>query len=149
MLGISGPFAGRQVYSIIAIPFYSILYLTSINNNMNSSIETPQEKKSHGGARAGSGRKKGSKNHVSIHDLLTSLETKTGGQRYEDLLVDDFLQARSEGNKDAVIKYHHLILNKVMNSLAKIEVTDSADAVAAKQQAFAEALSKFTGIKKD
>jgi hypothetical protein len=33
-----------------------------------------------------------------------------------------------------------------MNSLAKIEVTDSADAVEAKKLAFAEALSKLTGI---
>jgi hypothetical protein len=33
-----------------------------------------------------------------------------------------------------------------MNSLAKIEVTDSTDAVAAKQRAFAEALSRLTGI---
>jgi hypothetical protein len=36
-----------------------------------------------------------------------------------------------------------------MNSLAKIEVTDSADAIAAKQLAFADALAKLTGVKKD
>jgi hypothetical protein len=36
-----------------------------------------------------------------------------------------------------------------MNSLAKVEVTDSADAVAAKQQAFADALAKLTGVKND
>jgi|TARA_R110000868_G_scaffold268245_2_gene527467 hypothetical protein len=113
---------------------------------MTNSIEKTQEKTSHGGARKGAGRPKGSRNHISIHDLLTSLEAKTGGQRYEDLLVDDFLTARNEGNKDAVIKYHHLILNKVMNSLAKIEVTDSEDAIAAKQAAFAQALAKFTGV---
>jgi hypothetical protein len=112
------------------------------------SIETPLEKKSqHGGARQGAGRPKGSKNHVSIGDLLTSLEAKSGGQRYEDILVDDFLTARNEGNKDAVIKYHNLILNKVMNTLAKIEVTDSEDAIQSKQLAFAEALAKFTGVK--
>jgi hypothetical protein len=34
-----------------------------------------------------------------------------------------------------------------MNTLAKIEVTDSEDAIQAKQLAFAEALSKLTGIK--
>jgi hypothetical protein len=47
------------------------------------------------------------------------------------------------------MKYHNLILNKVMNSLAKIEVTDSQDAVEAKQLAFAEALAKLTGISPD
>jgi len=115
---------------------------------MNDDIETTEEKQplKWGGSRPGAGRKKGSKNNISIADLLTSLETKTGGQKYEDLLVDDFLSARSEGNKDAVIKYHNLILNKVMNSLAKIEVTDSEDAIIAKQDAFAQALAKFTGV---
>jgi hypothetical protein len=117
---------------------------------MTNSIETTIEKKgTHGGARPGSGRKKGGKNHISIHDLLTSLETKTGGQKYEDLLVDDFISARNEGNRDMILKYHHLILNKVMNNLARIEVTDSEDAVAAKQLAFAEALAKFTGVNTD
>jgi len=113
---------------------------------MTDSIEQPIEKKSWGGARPGAGRKKGGKNAISIHDLLSSLETKTGGQKYEDLLVDDFISARNEGNKDMVLKYHHLILNKVMNSLAKIEVEDSEDAILAKQAAFAEALAKFTGV---
>lgn len=114
---------------------------------MTDSIENPPiEKKSHGGARPGAGRPKGGKNSISVAELLVSLEQRTGGQRYEDLLVDDFLVARNEGDKNLILKYHTLILNKVMNSLAKIEVTDSADAVAAKQAAFAEALSKFTGV---
>lgn len=117
---------------------------------MTTSIETPIETKgTHGGARPGAGRKKGSKNAISIHDLLSTLEIKTGGQKYEDLLVDDFITARNEGNKDMILKYHHLILNKVMNSLAKIEVEDSEDTIAAKQAAFAEALAKFTGVNTD
>ena len=111
------------------------------------SIDQPKAKKSHGGARPGCGRKKGSKNHVSVEDLLISLEARSGGQHYEDLLVEDFISARNEGDKNIVLKYHNLILNKVMNTLAKIEVTDSADAVLAKQLAFAEALSKLTGVK--
>ena len=112
------------------------------------SIEKPKEKKNtHGGARPGSGRKKGSKNHISVEELLDSLESRTGGQRYEDILVDDFLEARNENDKTLILKYHNLILNKVMNNLAKIEVTDSDDAIQAKQLAFAEALSKLTGVK--
>jgi len=47
------------------------------------------------------------------------------------------------------MKYHNLILNKVMNTLAKVEVTDSQDAVEMKKLAFAEALAKLTGIKED
>lgn len=114
-----------------------------MEQNIENSIEQPKKR---GGVRPGAGRPKGGKNSVSIHDLLSSLEVRSGGQRYEDLLIDDFLAARNEGDKQAVLKYHHLILNKVMNSLARVEVTDSADAVAAKQAAFAEALSKLTGI---
>lgn len=114
------------------------------------SIEQPKEKQkisSRGGARPNAGRKKGSKNHVSVEDLLSSLEVRSGGQRYEELLVEDFISARNEGDKNVVLKYHNLILNKVMNTLAKIEVTDSEDAIQAKQLAFAEALSKLTGVK--
>jgi len=119
-----------------------------LNNIMTDSIENTQEKKSNwGGARPGCGRKKGSKNHISVADLLASLESKTGGQRYEDILIDDFITARADGNKDTILKYHTLILNKVMNTLARVEVEDSADAVEAKKLAFAEALSKLAGIK--
>ena len=40
-----------------------------------------------------------------------------------------------------------MILSKVMTSIAKIEITDSADAIAQKQAAFAEALAKLVGVK--
>jgi hypothetical protein len=36
-----------------------------------------------------------------------------------------------------------MILNKVMNTLAKVEVTEGEDAVAAKQAAFADALANL------
>ena len=102
-----------------------------------------------GGARPNSGRPKGSTEQVTIDGLLLALKDKSGGKPYEALLVEDFLGARTRGDTQLTVKYHNLILNKVMNSLAKIEVTDSADAVEMKQQAFAEALAKMTGLKKD
>jgi len=102
-----------------------------------------------GGARVNAGRPKGSTEQVTIDGLLLTLKDKSGGKSYEALLVEDFLGARSSGDTQLTVKYHNLILNKVMNSLAKIEVTDSADAVEMKQQAFAEALAKMTGLKKD
>jgi hypothetical protein len=105
--------------------------------------------KGHGGARKGAGRPKGSRDQVSIKNLLETLDAKTGGRDYEDLLIEDFLQARNYGDTQLTLKYHNLILNKVMNSLAKIEVTDSKDAIEAKQAAFAEALAKLTNIKQD
>lgn len=104
------------------------------------------KKKGPGGARPGAGRKPGSKSHITIEGLLNQVTKQTKGQDYEALLVEDFLSARDSHDKQLLLKYHNLILNKVMNSLAKIEVTDSADAVEAKKLAFAEALAKLTGV---
>jgi hypothetical protein len=108
--------------------------------------ENSPYKGTRGGYRAGCGRKKGSRDQVSIRSLLGALDAQTGGRDYEELLVEDFLNARNEGDKATTLKYHNLILNKVMNTLAKIEVTDSAEAVAAKQIAFTQALANLTGI---
>lgn len=111
-----------------------------------------EEKKSKGkmgGARPGAGRPKGGKNHITIEGLLQQVYTQSKGQDYEEILVKDFLEARDSHDKQLLLKYHNLILNKVMNSLAKIEVTESADAVESKKLAFAEALAKLTGIQKE
>jgi hypothetical protein len=102
-----------------------------------------------GGYRAGCGRKKGSRDQVSIKSLLETIDAQTGGRDYEELLVEDFIRSRNEGDRQTTLKYHNLILNKVMSTLAKIEVTDSEDAIAAKKAAFAAALSKLTGISDD
>ena len=99
-----------------------------------------------GGARKNSGRSKGSKDQVTIAGLLEQLRIQSNGQNYEDLLIADFLEARTMGDKQTVLEYHNLILNKVMNTLAKIEVTDSQEAIDAKKTAFAEALAKLTGV---
>lgn len=107
----------------------------------NDIAKTPGKR---GGRREGSGRKKGSKDQVTIKSLLEGLYTKTNGQHYEDILIADFLAARQNKDQQLIIKYHQLILQKVMSSLAKIEVTDTADAVAAKKLAFEEALNKLT-----
>ena len=99
-----------------------------------------------GGARPGAGRPKGSRDQITIKTLLEQLHTQSGGRDYEELLVADFLQARNDNDKQTVIKYHNLILNKVMSTIAKVEVTDSQEAIDAKKLAFAEALAKLTGV---
>jgi hypothetical protein len=108
-----------------------------------TSIDKPKGK--HGGARPGSGRPKGRKDSITIGGLLEQVYQQSG-KDYTELLVEDFVQARNQNDSQLLLKYHNLILNKVMNTLAKVEVTDSADAVAAKQAAFTEALAKLTGI---
>jgi len=107
--------------------------------------EKAKIKGKNGGARPGAGRPVGSKSHITIEGLLNQVQSQKG-QDYEALLIQDFLEARDGHNKELLLKYHNLILNKVMNSLAKIEVTDSADAVEAKKLAFADALAKLAGV---
>lgn len=102
-----------------------------------------------GGPRKGAGRPKGSTEQVTIDGLLASLKKQAGGKNYEELLVEDFLKARNDNDRNLTVKYHNLILNKVMNTLNKIEVVEPADAIEAKQLAFAEALANLVGKKKD
>lgn len=102
-----------------------------------------------GGARKGSGRPKGVGESLTIRGLLETLQEKSNGQNYEEILVEDFLKARTTGDTHLTAKYHNLILNKVMVHMAKIEVTDSQEQIEQKQLAFSEALAKLTGIKKD
>ena len=116
---------------------------------MEKKTSTEQKKSNRGGARKGAGRPKGSRDKVSVGSLLETIYQQSQGQDYEDILVRDFLEARDGHDKQLVLKYHNLILNKIMNTLAKVEVTDSTDAIEAKQKAFAEALAKITGVKTD
>ena len=119
-----------------------------MEQKIEEKIELPK-KKNQGGARPGAGRKKGGQNLVSVNSLLAALEEKSKGQTYEQILVEDFLKARTNNDTQLTVKYHNLILNKVMNTLAKVEITDSQDAIEAKQIAFQDALAKLVGISKD
>jgi hypothetical protein len=122
----------------------------SINIIMEKNEVTAKKKTNRkGGARPGAGRPKGSTEQVTIGRLLETIKAQAKGKDYEEILVEDFLRARNSGDSHMTVKYHNLILNKVMNNLAKIEVTESEDLVEAKQLAFAEALAKLTGIKKE
>lgn len=110
-------------------------------------MSNEQKKSGRGGRRPGAGRPPGSRDQITIGTLLTELHARSGGQDYETLLVEDFLDARNRADSQLVMKYHNLILNKVMNSLARVEVADTTDAVAAKQAAFASAIERL--LKKD
>jgi len=99
-----------------------------------------------GGARPGGGRPKGSKNKIdraTVQTILEKLYDQTG-RVYEDLLLEDFLNARSR-DSNLAMKYHQLLANKLMPDLNQVEVKDSADTVEAKQQAFIEAVARLTG----
>lgn len=100
-------------------------------------------KKSCGGARPGAGRPKGRYETLTVGGLLEQLKKQSGGKNYEELLVSDFINARAENDTLLVYKYHQLILQKVMTTLSKLEITDSPENIEAKKVAFAEALANL------
>jgi hypothetical protein len=133
------------------------MIFAGLNKSMEKKTRPPEEKNlqldtpngGRGGAREGAGRKPGATDQLTVKGLLEALSARSGGQNYEELLADDFFAARGTQDKQLLFKYHQLITNKVMNSLAKVEITDSTDAIAAKHAAFAAALERLTGIKED
>lgn len=107
--------------------------------------EMNQKKSKRGGARAGAGRPKGTRNKVTVQDLLQAIELQTG-QGYEELLISDFLAARAGNDNHLTHKYHNLISGKILSTLNTVEVQDSQDVLTQKQAAFAEAIAQITGI---
>lgn len=113
------------------------------------SKEKKTTKGQHGGARPGSGRPKGTRGEITVKNLMEQVFKQSNGREYEELLVEDFMAARANNDTQLMVKYHHLILNKVMTTLARLELTEPTDAVEAKKAAFAAALAKLTGVKED
>lgn len=109
--------------------------------------ELNQKKSKRGGARKGAGRPKGTRNRITVQDLLEAID-HSAGQPYESLLVQDFLAARQGNDNHLTHKYHTLISNKILSTLNTVEVQDTTDAVAQKQAAFAEAIAQIAGISK-
>ena len=107
-------------------------------------MEKIKQPSTHGGARAGAGRPRGSTNAVTVQGLLGAIDI-AAGRPYIELLAEDFTHARAN-DRALAQKYHHLIMSKVAATLAAVEVTDSEDAVEAKRQAFAEALTALTQV---
>ena len=109
--------------------------------------EKTKPKGKRGGARPNSGRKKGSVDKVTIAGLLEAVQV-TSGKDYMTILAEDFNKARMGNDGALTVKYHNLIMNKVMATLNQVEVNESEDLVESKKQAFADALKTIAGITK-
>mgnify|MGYP003346960779 CR=1 FL=1 len=107
-----------------------------------------EKKSNRGGARAGAGRPKGSRDQVSVKHLLEVLDVKSGGHSYEEILIEDFLSARVNNDTQLMLKYHNLISNKVLSTLTTVENIESDEATAEKAEAFAEALQALVTVNK-
>ena len=109
-----------------------------------SEINQKETKKSgRGGVRAGAGRPKGSTDRVTVQGLLVAIEAKTGGQSYEELLVDDFLASRLKGDSQLTHKYHTLLSNKFVANLSEVIVENIGDDIDLKKQAFIDAIASL------
>ena len=117
-------------------------------NQKNSNSEETLTKPGRGGVRAGAGRPKGSKAMVTVSGILDALETKTNGRTYEEILVEDFINARLDGDTTLTHKYHTLLSNKFIANLNEITVEDIGDQVEGKRTAFLEAVNSIININK-
>ena len=106
-------------------------------------------RKQWGGARPGAGRPKGSKSNVTVAGLLEAIENKTGGRTYEELLVEDFINARLDGDTNLTHKYHTLLSNKFVANLNDIVVESNDDVLDSKRTAFLAAMNQIIGINKE
>jgi hypothetical protein len=100
---------------------------------------------SRGGARAGAGRPKGSSALITAATLIRAIEDR-GARPFEELLAEGYIDSIEQNNRKLRIEYERLFLGKVLSDRVSVDVSESEDLLAAKKQAFAEALGKLTGI---
>jgi hypothetical protein len=119
--------------------------MNEFNQNLSTDLST-DKKSNRGGARPGAGRPKGSRDRVTVQGLLETLHIKTGGQTYEELLLDDFLSARLADDRMLTLKYHNLIMNKLVSDKVSIDVNESEDIIAARRLAFDQAVQSLSNV---
>ncbi|CAB4166103.1 hypothetical protein UFOVP841_22 [uncultured Caudovirales phage] len=123
---------------------------TEKNSDLAVKKRAPFSKKSpsRGGARANAGRPKGSTTKVTLDDLMKNIEL-AAGQTYGEILAQNYVGAISRSDWNGVRDYDKAFMNKLLADKQEVAVTDTTDAVAQKQAAFAEALAKITQIARD
>lgn len=100
---------------------------------------------SRGGARPGAGRPKGSTNKITMDNLLASLDAQLG-RSYAEQIADNYVAAISREDWANVRDYDKVFLGKLVADKQEVEVKESEDAVAAKQEAFAQALADLVTV---
>ena len=101
----------------------------------------------HGGARPGAGRPRGSGNKVRLEDLMQDVAT-AANMSYTKRLAINYVAAINREDWTRVSEYDRAFLNKLVADKSEVEITDSADALAAKAQAFQDALAKLVSSDK-
>ena len=102
---------------------------------------------SRGGARKGAGRPVGSTNKIKIEELMQTIHT-TAGRPYGELLAENYVSAINRADWQGVRDYDKAFMNKMIADKTEVTTVDSADTLAQKSAAFAEAIAQITGISK-
>jgi len=113
-------------------------------NNIMENVENTSNEKTHGGARSGAGRPKGQTNRLTAKEILETAESMLG-KPFVVSLMEGYIQSINEGDTKNRVTYEKIILDKTATTIIEAEITDSKDAIEAKQAAFAEALAKLVG----
>lgn len=121
--------------------------LMMLNNNMEN-IENTSNEKGHGGARPGAGRPKGTSNRLTAKEILDTAENMLG-KPFVVSLLEGYIDSINTGDTKNRVTYEKIILDKTATTIIEAEITDSTDAVQAKQAAFAEAMAKLVGVSPD
>ena len=100
---------------------------------------------SRGGARSGAGRPKGSTNKITMDTLLQNLDVQLG-RSYAEQIAINYTTAIDRADWSGVRDYDRVLLGKVVADKLEVESTNSEDAVAAKAEAFAAALTALAQV---
>jgi hypothetical protein len=119
--------------------------MTTETKSKKSMPATRRKAPSRGGARAGSGRPKGSTTKIRIEDLMSQIELQSG-ESYDQLLAKNYVSAIGRSDWNGVRDYDKAFMNKMIADKSEVTTVDGADAILAKQVAFAAAIAQITGI---
>lgn len=93
-----------------------------------------------GGARPGAGRPKGSTNKISAQELIDTAQ-RVIGKPFIESLLEGYHDTILQGDRKTRVMYEKMIMDKVLGDKQEVEVINTEDAIQAKAQAFADALS--------
>jgi hypothetical protein len=105
-------------------------------------------KKKIGGARPGSGRKKGGTNKISAQELIATAD-RILGKPFIDSLIEGYQDSILNGDRKVRVMYEKLIVDKVISDKQEVEVTNINDEVDSKAQVFADALQDLMKTNKN
>ena len=108
-----------------------------LKRNLNITMDQIKRK---GGVRPGAGRPKGSGNKITAQDLIDTANAVIG-KPFVVSLMEGYKRSIDENNNKIRVTYEKLIVDKVLADRHQIENVESEDAVQAKAQAFADALT--------